>query len=137
MNENHERAKTLLAAIWRGIPADYKSRYRRNIWRQFEDNVRSAAYTSNMGAFINTLCAKMSAQIGQTNEERERAEEVLNSGNDRALLKLMRDETALLVLMVRVDNQARQDEWKERDEERRQEEAAMELPGFGLPEGAQ
>jgi len=134
MNENHERAKTLLMAIWRGIPADYKKRYRRNIWEQFENNVRSAAYTSNLGKFVNTLCAKLQAQIGQTNDERERAESVLNCGYDRALLKLIRDETALLVLMVRVENQKRQEEWKERDKERKAEEAAMELPSFGLPE---
>lgn len=131
MNENHEQAKILLTAIWRGIPADYKSRYRRNIWRQFEDNVRSAAYTSNLGEFVNALCSKVQAQIGKTDEEREQAEAVLNSGNDRALLKLMRNETALVVLMVRVENQQRQEEWRARDAERKEEEAAAQLPGEG------
>lgn len=36
-----------------------------------------------------------------------RAEEILNSGNDKALLKMFRDETTLIVLMVRVRNEER------------------------------
>lgn len=137
MTENHEAAAALLATIWRGIPADYKSRYRRNIWEQFENNVRSAAYTSNLGKFVSSICAKMQAKVGKTGEERENAEVILNSGNDRALLKLLREETTLLVLMVRVANQARQEEWKAHQEELSATETASDLPGFGLPEEEQ
>jgi hypothetical protein len=41
------------------------------------------------------------------------ADEILNAGHDRELLKLMRDETTLVVLMVRIANQERQEEWRE------------------------
>jgi len=49
------------------------------------------------------------------------------------LLKLMREETTLLVLMVRVRNQERQEEWRARQAEREAEEKAMRDPMFGLP----
>jgi len=119
MNDDglREMAADLLEVVWRGVPRDYKSRYRMSIWQQFEDNVRSAAYTANLGKFVNSLCAKLQASVGQRDEERARAEEILNSGNDRALLKLLRDETTLLVLMVRVRNQQRQEKWRTAREE--------------------
>jgi hypothetical protein len=37
----------------------------------------------------------------------------LNSGQDRLLLRLLREETTLLILMVRVANQERRAEWEE------------------------
>ena len=134
MTPDHEKAAELLYIIWRGVAADYKSRYRRTIWQQFEDQVRSAAYTSKLGTFVNSLCLKLTASIGRRAEERERANEILNCGQDRQLLKLLRDETTLLVLMVRVRNQERQEAWEARQAEIEAEEAAMEEPLFGLPE---
>lgn len=74
--------------------------------------MRAAAYTSNLGKFVNLLCLKMSAEIGQNVDDQQVANQVLNSGNDRALLKLLRDETTLLVLMVRIKNQETQDKWR-------------------------
>jgi hypothetical protein len=58
----------------------------------------------------------------------------LNSGNDRDLLKVMRDETTLVVLMVRVENQERRREWEAKEEERRAQEKSLDDPMFGLPE---
>lgn len=136
MTPDHEKAAELLWIVWKGVPADYKSRYRRTIWKQFEDNVRSAAYTSKLGTFINTLCLKLHATVGKRIDERERAEQILNSGDDRALLKLMREETTLLVLMVRLRNQERKKEFELRRAEREAEEIVMEDPLFGLPREA-
>ena len=110
--ELHKMAADLLMVVWRSIPADLKSRYRRTIWRQFEDQIRSAAYTSSLGKFVNSLCLKLGANLGRNQAERDRAEAILNSGQDRELLKAFRDETTLLVLMVRVENQKRRDEWE-------------------------
>jgi len=128
----HQTAADLLTAIWRGIPNNYKSRYRRNIWQQFEDNVRSSAYTSNLGKFVSTLCWKLQAQIG--GEDSADVERILNGGHDRALLKLLREETTLLVLMVRVANQERQEAWRNRQAERERMETEMADPLFGLPD---
>jgi hypothetical protein len=54
----------------------------------------------------------LDAQIGQTADERELAKRILNSGNDKSLLKLFRDETTLIVLMVRVRNQEKREAWE-------------------------
>jgi len=122
----------LLDVIWRSIPASYKSRYRRNIWQQFEDNIRSAAYTNNLGKFVNSLCLALNVEIrGQ--DDIELANDALREGGDKAMLKLMREETTLLVLMVRLRNQERKEEWEARQAEREAEEAESLQPGFGLP----
>jgi hypothetical protein len=112
MDKEHEQAAELLEIIWRGVSADYKSRYRRSIWQQFEDNIRSAAYTSNLGKFLDSLCLKFSADIGRNGEDRARAEAILQEADARAMLKLLREETTLLVLMVRVANQERREAWE-------------------------
>jgi hypothetical protein len=54
----------------------------------------------------------MNASIGTRAEEREAAEAILNSGQDAGLLKLLRDETTLVMLMVRVEVQRRREEWE-------------------------
>lgn len=123
----------MLAAVWRGIPASYKSRYRRNIWQQFEDNIRSAAYTNNLGKFINSLCLNLNVEIRGVDDV-ELVNDALREGSDRAMLKLMREETTLLVLVVRLWNQERREEWEARQAEREAEEAESLQSGFGLPE---
>ncbi|MFH1741492.1 MAG: hypothetical protein ABIH23_21000 [bacterium] len=102
----------MLKAIWKGTPADYKSRYRRTIWAQFENQVRSAAYTNNLAKFINTLCLKLNADVGRNAGDCAEVELIVNSGKDREILKILRDETTLICLMVRVDNQEKRDEWE-------------------------
>jgi len=111
-NEIRNKAADLLKAIWRGTPADYKSRYRMTIWTQFENQVRSAAYTNNLAKFINQLCLKLNADVGRTAGDRAEVELIANSGKDREILKLLRDETTLIVLMVRVAIQNARDEWE-------------------------
>lgn len=105
-----ETAADLLHILWRGVPGDYKRRYRMNIWQQFEDQVRSAAYTASLARFANALCRKLQIAAGRNAEDRRRLEAILNGGNDRDLLKLLREQTTLIVLMVRL----RQEEARER-----------------------
>jgi len=127
MTEEHERAADLLAAVWRGVPAAYKSRYRMSIWTQFEDQIRAAAYTNNLGKFVNSLCSKLGATVGRNEEERRQALAVLEAAEAGPLLKLMREETTLLVLMVRTRNQERRDEWEAAHAD---EEEGADLPLF-------
>lgn len=110
--EQKEMTATLLKLIWRGVPADYKSKYRMTIWDQYENEIRSAAYTSDLGKFVSRLCSRLNASIGKTEAERGAANELLQSLDNKVTLKLLREQTTLLVLMVRVDNQEKQDEWK-------------------------
>jgi len=44
-----------------------------------------------------------------------RVNEILNSGDDKAMLKLFRDETTYLVLIVRVRNQERREQFELQD----------------------
>lgn len=120
MEETRSAAAGLLAAVWRGTPADYKSRYRMTIWTQFENQVRSAAYTNNLAKFINQLCLKLNAEPGRNADDRTTIEKIVNSGSDRAILKMLREETTLIVLMVRVANQEKQEEWKMVEDQRKQ-----------------
>jgi hypothetical protein len=117
MDELRQMAATLLMAIWRGIPSDYKSRYRRTLWEQFEAEIVSAAYTNHLGRFANSLCGRLDATLGRTQAERAACERILNSGRDRELLSLIRLETALIVLMVRVAMQERRAEFEALNEE--------------------
>ena len=109
----HETAADLLEAIWQGMSSEYKSRYRRTIWGQFENTVRAAAYTNNLGKFINSLCLKINSQI--PGKHTARVNEILKSGDDKAMLKLLRDETTYHVLIVRVRNQERREQFELQD----------------------
>lgn len=109
---------TLLSLIWRGVPSDYKSKYRMTIWSQFEAEIKSAAYTSNLGKFINSLCGHLGATPGTTDAERALAGELIEtlSHDERSALKLLREQTTYLALVVRIDNQNRRVEWETRQE---------------------
>ncbi len=105
-------ALSLLIPLWRGIPADYKRKYARNIWQQFEDNIRAAAYTASLSKFVNSLCSRMSVVIAGNDLEAVSA--ALNANSDRTLLRQMRDEATTLVLMVRLENDKRKAAWEAR-----------------------
>ena len=117
MDNLEEMVATLLKMIWRGIPSDYKSRYRMTIWEQFENEIRAAAYTSSLGKFVSRLCLRLGATIGRTDSERAVSEQILRDIDDRVALKMLREQTTLLVLMVRVDNQEKREEWKAEHED--------------------
>jgi hypothetical protein len=110
----HQQAADLLDILWQGIGSEYKSRYRQTIWEQFENQVRASSYTNNLGKFANSVCSKLGVVIPA--RLTKQAEEILNSGEDKALLKLFRDETTLIVLMVRVRNQERREKYQEEKE---------------------
>lgn len=107
--EQYRAALNLLIPLWRGIPADYKRQYARNIWQQFEDNVRAAAYTASLSKFVNSICFRM--QIRIPGDATADVNEVLMLGRDRELLRQIRDEAATLGLMVRLENDKRKDAW--------------------------
>ena len=98
--DHQEVADRLLWPLWRGIDPSYKSKYRSSIWQQFEDNIRSAAYTSRLARFVDNLTQKLDIQVRADDVANVQA--VVASGEDRAILRLLRDETMLLVLYVRL-----------------------------------
>jgi hypothetical protein len=82
------------------------------IWQQFENEIRAAAYTASLAKFINSICLRMGVNLGRSDGERTVAEDILRTANDRSTLKMLREETTLLVLMVRVDNDKSRAEWE-------------------------
>lgn len=102
---HQEIADNLLTPIWRGIPESYKKRYFRNIWQQFEDNIRSAAYTSTLSKFLSNITARLGVALSEGDSAK--VVSATTCGDDRAALKMLRDEATLLVLMVRVANEER------------------------------
>lgn len=116
----YHTALKLLIPLWRGVPGDYKQKYARNIWQQFEDNLRAAAYTSSLSKFVNSVCLRLQIQIA--NRDVAAINEALATADERALLRQLRDEAATLVLMVRLENDKRKAEWERAAALRRQEE---------------
>lgn len=119
-------ALRLLIPLWRGIPADYKRKYARNVWQQFEDNIRAAAYTASLSKFVSSICSRLGIVIA--GEDVAAVNGVLNVGQDRAILRRLRDEATTLALMVRLENDKRKAEWEARQTEAR----ADETRAFGL-----
>lgn len=105
-----QQAADLLAIIHLSMNWDVWGSKRLKYWDVFQENVAASAYTDNLARWLNTLCNRMSVLTpGRNEKDRDRLEQILNSGNDRALLKLLREETQLLVLMVRVNQQVKKD----------------------------
>jgi hypothetical protein len=111
---DEEVASNLLTPLWRGISVDYKGKYARNIWQQFEDNIRSAAYTARASEFLSKVVARLGITIAA--DDVKQVSELVGSGQDRALLKMLRDDTTLLVLLVRADNEERKEKFKKAKE---------------------
>lgn len=119
MTELHEKLAEMLEIIWRGIPASFKRRYRMSIWQQFEDQIRSAAYTVSLSKFVSSLCLKLDANVGRNAEDRVHFDELFRGLNPQSkqVLKLLREETTLLVLMVRVSQQGKREAWLEKQKQ--------------------
>jgi len=60
----------------------------------------------------------MQIEVGRNEEERAVFEKILQTADDRTVLKMLREETTILVLKVRVDNEEKRAEWKARNEEK-------------------
>lgn len=95
----------MLWPVWVGMPAEYKAKYARTIWQQFEDNIRSAAYTSSLRRFLQVLCGRLGVEV--RSEHLMAIERILGDGDDAAVLKLLREETMALVILVRLKNEER------------------------------
>lgn len=119
----HEQlARDLLTPLWRGISPEYKRHYAFSIWTQLEDNLRSAAYTSKLTTFLDKITTRLGIVIGK--EDTERVATVIQCSEDKAILKMLREETALLVLLVRVANEERK---AKKQQARKEQNADLDL----------
>lgn len=105
-------ADDLLFPLFRCISDTYKSRYNRNIWEQFENSIRSAAYTGKLKVFITKYQRIMPSDLQA--QYTKRILSVIECGEDKQVLEWLRDETAYLVLLTRLANQKRVADIKEK-----------------------
>jgi len=105
MNEQlYNRAAQLLYLVWVRIPMDYKQKYARNIWDQFQSRIRVAAFTSDLSKAFNSLCSTFNARAAYTYDARQVIAE-LSSPDAREILRLWREEPSTLVVMVQQINE--------------------------------
>lgn len=101
-------ASQLLLVVWKSIDADYKSQYRAEIWRQFEERIATAArMTATLQAFLSRLSGMLRiASLGTDEQGRAFVMDVLHGafGDADALLRVMRSHPALCAVQVRVWN---------------------------------
>jgi len=112
--EEYHQALKMLIPLWRGISGDYKQKYVRNIWDQFENQIRAAAYTSSVSKFISSLCSRLQIQI--SSDDVSDTLSALNASDERKLLRQLRDEAPTLVLIVRLENDKRKAAWEKKQE---------------------
>jgi hypothetical protein len=109
MNEERDlygQATDMLYAAWKGIDPEFKSRYRAKIWQIFEDRIRVAAgQNGNLAGFISQLARSLQAFIGTNAAHRDMARKAIDAGNDRDVLRLLREETPYVVLLIRMEMQ--------------------------------
>lgn len=68
--------------------------------------------TANLGTYVNSLCSKLGVQSIGLSDDLDILDSILNCGQDREILRVMREETALVVVKVRLLNEERRAEWE-------------------------
>jgi hypothetical protein len=111
-------AAAILRAVWNGIAPEYLSKYRMQIWTQFEERVATASrMTNSLTAFLSKLALFMQvAEIGRDGDERLYVERVLagDYGNPGEILAALRRDPQVCVMLVRIQkDQEKQERGKE------------------------
>lgn len=99
-------AAVLLRAVWNGIDREYLSRYRAEIWRQFEERVATASRMSASLISFQSRLAQMFAvaEIGKDDDERRTVADILAGryGSPDEIMSAIRRDPAVCVLLVRI-----------------------------------
>jgi len=102
-------AEKLLWGLWRGIDEAYKMKYPRDIWDHFENALKSASYTSNLKGFLERFQKRIPMRL-----ERQYMKDVLSvveCGQDDLVMGWLRYESTYMMMLVRVKNQTRKDDY--------------------------
>lgn len=104
-------ADQLITPLWRGIPTEYKQKYSLSIWQQFENQIKSAAYTSRLEQFLQSIKTRLDIVILESDVPH--VVKFLGEAQPKEIMNILRHETALVVLMVRLENEQRREKFKE------------------------
>lgn len=100
---NQNIAENLLYPLWDCLSVEYKERYKKNIWEQFENGIRSAAYTAKLSIFLENIKKKLPIQL--KSKYHQDIFETFNTTESQKILRRLREETTLLVMLVRINNE--------------------------------
>jgi len=103
-------AEKLLFPLWECVCPEYKEKYKTEVWRHFENNIRSAAYTSNLISFLEKITNSMKIELMA--KYLKNVNEIISCGKDKVILKMLREECTYLVLQVRLFRQEINDGYK-------------------------
>jgi len=116
----HEQiANDLLTPLWRGIAPEYKKKYRIDIWEQFTNRIRSASYTTaRLPVFLETITTRLGISLHATDLEKVMA--IIQSLEAPTILTLLRNDTVLLVALVRLANEERKEQWEKKTKQKKE-----------------
>jgi len=98
IDEYRDRCLTILKSLWREIDWDKISiRRRMNIYEEMANKIKSSALTSNLFCFIENMMKKF--EIGVISDLA--VIDICKNYDHQALLRIFREETFLLVLMLK------------------------------------
>lgn len=103
MNETQAMAVDLVLILHRGMNWDTWGTKRLAYWDILQEAVAESAYVPTLAAWLNSICGRMDIRAaGRNSADRARLEVILNSGQDAALLRVLRTETQFIILAARV-----------------------------------
>lgn len=121
-----EIADGLLWPIWRGMPDGYKKKYARTIWAQFEDQVRSSAYTSSLPRLVENISRRLDVAWATADDAASVAAFVqLPASESRKILSSIRSEATAIVLLVRLKNEGRKAEYRAKQEQKQAQNPSL------------
>lgn len=107
-------ALSTLIDIWSQIDWDKVTGQRAmGIWDEFSNKVKAASMTTNSyEAFVEKLCKKMDVRSLKF----KNIDEISSQDQEfkKAIIKILRSETQIIVLKLRLNNQVRKEEAKKR-----------------------
>lgn len=104
-----EVADNLLWGLWRSIDDEYKMKYPRDIWEHFENAIKSASYTGNLKGFLSLFQRRLPLNLQA--QYMKNIVKVVESGQDEQILDWLRSESTYMMMLVRLTNQNRKEEY--------------------------
>lgn len=109
MNEvtQQEVCEKLIFPLFRCLDEGYKKKYIKDIWEQFENNMRAAAYTSSLKIFLEKITRALPIDIER--QYMDGVIQVVGGGFDEEVLNWLRNETTFMTLITRSLNEERKE----------------------------
>lgn len=114
-----EVADKLLWGLWRSIEEEYKMKYPRDIWDHFENAIKSASYSGNLKGFLSLFQRRLPLNL-QAQYIKD-IKKVVDAGQDEEILDWLRSESTYMMMLVRLANQQRKEDFKASEELRNQD----------------